>query len=304
MRRLILHSRLCPGDVMTMTAAVEALHHCFPGEFETDVRTPAPEIWQHNPRLTPIADGDGEEIRLEYPTIHQSNQRLVSFLDGYAIHLGCRLGIGLRAVTNRPLLYLSPEEKRWVNQVEQHHGHRGPFWLVNAGTKTDFTAKQWPLEHYQQVIDATRGRIQWVQIGALEHLHPPLSGVIDLRGRTDHRQLIRLAYHAAGGLGPVTYLQHLCAAWEKPYVCLVGGREPAAWVQYPRQVTLHTIGQLDCCRGGACWKSRVVPLGDGDSKDSSLCQQPVTTLARPVGRCMQLITPAEVLAVLERMLNA
>ena len=63
--------------------------------------------------------------------------------------------------------------------------------------------------------------------------------MINLAGQTDHRQLIRLAWHARGGLGPVTYLQHLCAAWEKPYICLLGGREPATWVHYRyRTVTI------------------------------------------------------------------
>ena len=57
-----------------------------------------------------------------------------------------------------------------------------------------------------------------MQVGAKEHDHPKLDGAIDLRNKTDHRQLIRLAWHSCGGLGPVTYLQHLCAAWEKRFV--------------------------------------------------------------------------------------
>jgi ADP-heptose:LPS heptosyltransferase len=110
-------------------------------------------------------------------------------------------------------------------------GRKIAFWLINAGIKNDFTTKAWPVEYFQEVVNRTCGRIQWVQIGAKEHDHPVLTGVIDLRGQTDHRQLIRLVWHAQGGLGPVTYLQHLCAAWEKPYVCLLGGREPVTWTQ-------------------------------------------------------------------------
>ena len=173
-----------------------------------------------------------------------------------------------------------------------------PFWLVCAGTKSDYTAKAWPVEHYQEVVDRTRGRIQWVQVGALQHNHPELRGVIDLRGQTDQRQLIRLAYHCHGGLGPVTYLQHLCAAWEKPYLCLLGGREPATWVQYPLQHTFHTMGLLDCCRTKACWKSRVVPLNDGSDKDNSLCQWPVLGGRMPVGKCMASIRPERVIQIL------
>jgi ADP-heptose:LPS heptosyltransferase len=293
---------------MTMTAAVESLHATYPDWFLTDVRTPVPAIWEHNPHITPISDFDGESLQLEYPSIHRSNQASVSFLEGYTEHLGALLGLTLRLTTNRPHLYLSEAERKWTNQVEdgcfpELAGRKMRFWLIDAGVKRDFTCKQWPVEHYQAVVDGTMGRIQWVQIGAKEHNHPALRGVLDLRGKTDQRQLIRLAYHAQGGLGPVTYLQHLMAAWERPYLCLVGGREPVTWVQYPFQMTFHQAGQLPCCRHGACWKSRVVPLGDGAKEDHSLCERPVLGGSRPTAQCMAMITPAEVLTVLNRMEN-
>lgn len=304
--KLILEARLSPGDVLTMTAAIESLHATYPGRYLTDVRTSAAEIWEHNPRITPIADGEGRLIHLDYPTIHSCNERATVFLEGYCDDLGRKLGVPLRLTTNRPHLYLSDDERKWTNQVRDVWAadvadRDVPFWLVSAGVKSDYTAKQWPIEHFQEVIDATRGRIQWVQAGAKEHDHPSLSGVLDLRGKTDGRQLIRLAYWARGGLGPVTYLQHLMAAWEKPYLCLVGGRESVPWVSsYPFQHTFHSVGTLDCCRVKSCWKSRVIPRRDGDGKDGSLCVHPVLGGVRPVARCMALIRPAEVLAVLDR----
>jgi ADP-heptose:LPS heptosyltransferase len=306
-QKLILTSNLCPGDLLTLTAAVESLHLTYPGEYLTDVRTPAREIWEHNPHLTPLEDADPEARKIEchYPSIGRCNQEPVSFLAGYTEHLGEQLGRPLRCRVNRPCLYLSDAERAWQDQVSQHvtGGKRIPFWLVNAGVKNDYTAKSWPVEHYQSVINMTRGRIQWVQVGAREHTHPELRGVIDFRGKTDHRQLIRLAYHAAGGLGPVTYLQHLCAAWQKPYVCLLGGREPVPWTSYPTQHTLHTIGLLDCCRDKACWRSRTVPIGDSDAKDSSLCDWPVLGLLRPSPKCLAAITPHQVVSVLDRILS-
>ena len=306
MQKLILRSNLCPGDILTMTAAIESLHLTYPDEYATDVRTPAREIWMHNPRITTIAD-DEPDVRMldvHYPSINRCNQEHIPFLGGYCEYLGQQLGVSLSLKVNRPQLYLSDQEKKWIDQIQHHvtDGRPVPFWLVNAGVKSDYTAKAWPIEHYQEVVDRTRGRVQWVQVGAREHNHPELHGVIDLRGQTDHRQLIRLAFHARGGLGPVTYLQHLCAAWEKPYICLLGGREPVTWTQYPLQHTLHTIGSLDCCQSTACWKSRVVPLRDGDPKDTSLCLWPVMGMTRPTAKCMATIRPDEVLSILERLL--
>lgn len=52
-RKLILSCRLSPGDVVMLTAAVRDLHQRYPGEFVTDVRTASPDLWTHNPYLTP-----------------------------------------------------------------------------------------------------------------------------------------------------------------------------------------------------------------------------------------------------------
>lgn len=300
MKKLILRNYQCPGDILAMTAAVESLHRTYPGDFKTDCRTTAWEIWQNNPYVQEICsdDPDATVIEMEYPAIHRSNSEPLHMMDGFTEHLANQIGRPISTKVNRPMLYLSDEEKGWVNQVREQftQGREIPFWVINAGSKSDFPAKQWPVEFYQEVVHRTRGKIQWVQIGASEHNHPSLDGVMDLRGKTDTRQLIRLTYHAQGGLGPITFLMHLMAAHRKPYVCIAGGREPVQWIAYPTQHTLHTIGGLSCCRHGACWKSKVIPDDSG-----SVCDKPVYGMQRPVARCMAEIGPSEVVRVLERI---
>ena len=156
-----------------------------------------------------------------------------------------------------------------------------PYWIVGAGGKYDFTAKWWEHARWQAVVEHFAGRILFVQVGEAGHHHPPLRGVLDLRGRTDLRQLVRLVHHAQGVLCPVTLLMHLAAAVEvgrgmpknRPCVVVAGGREPAQWEAYPHHQYLHTNGALRCCDNGGCWKARTVPLGDGDEKDApeNLC---------------------------------
>lgn len=293
--------RLSPGDVLAATQALESLHLSYPGEFLTGYSGTAPELLWHNPRVVELR-GPFQQIELHYPAVHQSDGRGLTFGGAYCETLAAALGRPVPLRVNRPQLYLSEEEKLWLDQIAEHatHGRRVGFWLVNAGIKSDYTTKGWPVEHFQAVIDATAGRVQWVQIGAAEHAHPKLRGVVDLVGQTDLRQLMRLVWHSRGALGGVSFLMHLAAAWEKPYVALAGGREPAPWNAYPLQHYLHAIGSLDCCRTAACWRSRVVPLGDGDGKDSDLCAQPIVGLQRPAARCLALISPAEVVAILER----
>lgn len=306
MRKLLLTSLLSPGDAVVMTAALKSLHDTYPGEYQTDVCTSTSEVWQQNPYITPD-DGTFEKFVLNYDLIHQSNQINLSFMDAYVRGISQLIERPLHLTVNRPYIYLTDDEKfNWIDQVQQHatHGRKIQYWLINTGTKRDYTTKQWPVEHYQKVVDQTVGLIQWIQVGAVEHNHHPLgNGVLHFEGQTNHRELMRLVFHSRGALGPSTYLQHLCAAFEKPYICLLGGREPVSWVQYPKQITLHTIGQLKCCLSGACWKSRVVPLKDGDDKDNSLCEQPLVGYIKPVGKCMAIIKPDEVTAIISRIYN-
>ncbi len=302
-RQLILRSFQSPGDIVMLTAAVRDLHARYPGEFVTDVRTPCPALWENNPYITPLDERDPavELIHCEYPLIHRSNQEPYHFIHGFSAFLSRRLGLDVRPTEFKGDLHISDLEKSWLSQVEEIVGASVPFWILVSGGKTDFTIKWWDWRRYQQVVDHFRGRILFVQVGENSHQHPPLQGVIDLRGKTDLRQLVRLVYHAQGTLGPVSLLMHLTAAVEmnagyrvqhRPAVVVAGGREPVHWEAYPHHQFIHTLGALRCCDAGGCWKSRTLPLGDGDEKDrpEHLCVDVVGTLPR----CMDMITPAEV----------
>lgn len=298
--KLNLISRLSPGDICTMTAAVYNLHRTYPGEYLTSVETPVKQIWENNPDVVEKGE-DFLDVEIHYPTIHNSNQSPVSFIAGYTTGLAIEIKRPIVHHTNKPVLYLSDEERGWMNQIKQIDPLKRdvPFMLVCAGIKDDFTCKQWPLHYYQKVVDETYQYINWVQIGAKEHRHHRLHRVYNLVGRTDHRQLIRLVYHSKGTLSPVTYLHHLAAAFDKPSIVLLGGREPLQWVSYPKSHILHTIGLMDCCRDGACWKSQVIPIGD--PKDKTFCENPVLALDVPVARCMAMIEPEQVIPLVKKI---
>jgi hypothetical protein len=154
-------------------------------------------------------------------------------------------------------------------------------------------------------MDHFQGRIQFVQVDDARHYHPKLRGVIDLRGQTTVRQLVRLVHHAQGVLCGITGLMHLAAAVPtrrngpnlRPCVVVAGGREPPHWESYPGHQFIHTLGALKCCAGGGCWKSRTVALGDGTvwDKPDALC----VDVRGSLPRCMDLITADEVVRRIE-----
>ncbi len=83
-----------------LTAAVRDLHMCYPGRFLTDVRTACPELWQHNPYLTPLKDNDPEVKAVDcyYPLINQSNQRPYHFIHGFIADLNEKLELDINVL--------------------------------------------------------------------------------------------------------------------------------------------------------------------------------------------------------------
>jgi hypothetical protein len=289
-----------------LTAAVRDLHRVCPGQFITDVRTGFPELWSHNPYLTPLdtLDPSVETVGCNTPLVSRSGTVPCHYLYAFIDYLNRRFGLQLQPTEFGGDIHLSPAERSAPTPFRELVGEHVPYWVVSAGGKHDLTIKWWAAERYQEVIDHFRGRIQFVQVGQIGDHHPPLDGVMDLRGRTGLRQLILLIHNAEGILCGVTSLMHLGAAVPRPAdrpglrpcVVIAGGREAPPWEAYPGHQFLHTVGALDCCRDNGCWKARTHPLGDGAREDEpdNLC----INVAGALPRCMDLITSK---AVIERI---
>lgn len=304
---LILRNHQSPGDILMLTAAVRDLQACYPGRFTVDVRTPCPALWENNPFLQPLLESTPgvRTLECQYPLIHKSNHKPVHFLHGFIAFLNEQLGLEMQLTAFKGDIHLSARERSWISQVHEATGFDQPFWIIVAGGKYDYTIKWWSTDRYQQVVDYFRDRILFVQVGERDHHHPPLRDVLDLRGRTDLRQLVRLVYHASGVVTPVNLLMHLAAAVpvrndrprNRACTVIAGGREPPHWEAYPHHQFLHTVGALPCCDDGGCWRSRTRPLGDGDDRDrpEHLCVDVVGALPR----CMDMITAEDVIRRIE-----
>ena len=303
--RLLIRNRQAPGDVLVLTAAVRDLCSAYPGQYQIAVDTAWPAFWANNSNILPRDENwiPDRVIDAHYPLIHQSNARPYHFIHGFIQDLERKLNVSIPVGPFRGDIYLSDTERKLPSPAVDR-GHAGEYWVVVGGGKHDFTAKWWNPASFQNVVDHFKGRIHFVQCGAADDWHLPLKGVTNLVGRTDLRELIRLIHHADGVLCPVTLAMHLAAAVPtrpganglRPCVVIAGGREPAHWEMYPGHQFLHTIGAIDCCASGGCWKSRCQPLGDGDPADGDLCVHPVSLPGGvQVGKCMEMITPARVI---------
>lgn len=305
--KLLLINRLAPGDILVMTNAIRDLHKAYPNRFKTDVRTPCNELFDNNPYITKLSydetkykqiekklhsgkeDGKYEwledilVIDMQYPLINKSGEVGSHFSEGHREFLESVLRLKIPQTSLTPELYLSQTERDWANPLAVKKEFDGKYWVINAGSKGDYTLKQYP--YYQEVVDLLKNNIQFVQIGEKHHNHVILNNVINMVGQTNIRELIRLIYKAEGVLTCVSLQMHIAAAFRKPCVVVAGAREGTRWELYPNHQFLYVNGCLPCATYDGCWKSKHSECKNKEGE---------------VPRCMLLITPQDVARAINR----
>ena len=309
-QRIVLAHNRAPGDVVVMTAFVRDLVLTHPGRYSVEVQTSAMDLWRHNPYVTvakrkPGPRPDVKYLQLDYGRgIRDQNFEPVHFLAYFHRDFERKMGVKVPLRLPYPDLHLSPEE-RDISPLS------GRYWVVLSGGKSDFTAKVWEADRMQLVVDELgKMGLGVAQIGSNDpgHWHPPLRGdhVVNLVGRTNLRDMMRLIKHSDGVICGITCAMHMAAALQRPCVVLAGGREAWWWEAYVRENKglapvnhllqmphrfLHTIGLLQCCQNHGCWKNKVVAI----NSDKSLCYHPVHRLNQVVPQCLDMISEKHVL---------
>lgn len=310
--KLLLINRLAPGDCLVMTNAIRDLNLAYPNRFKIDVRTPCNDIFNNNLYITKLTyneqdyqkllrgfhkltAGDVQKgkhlgwiddilvIDMHYPLIHLSGTKGSHFSEGHTQFLSDVLELDIPQTDLRPQLFLNQTEQSWANPLMLKKGIKDKYWVLNAGSKGDFTLKQYP--YYQEVVDELKDKIKLVQIGVKSHKHSVLEGTIDMVGETNTRELMRLIYHAEGVISCVSFPMHIAAAFNKPCVVVAGAREGTRWELYPNHQFIYVNGCLPCAKYDGCWKSK---------------QEECNNKVEDIARCMTLIKPNDVVRAVER----
>lgn len=313
-RKFILEHKRALGDTVLLTALVRDLSITQGDRIQLDIRTYNDIIWRHNPYLTKLQPRDEHVTflgKLDYTSqLQQSWQGLYRkhFLTSLYDEFSKRTGIKVEPLHPKADLHLSDEE-RTVPLVS------GRYWVVMAGCRKDITVKQWEYDKYQQVVNELRVRgLRFVQAGSSSDkgVQPTLQNVLNLVGKTNERDFIRLIYHAEGVLCPITSAMHIAAWADKPCVVVAGGREETWWEHYTNEGEtfgpiasgklavphkfLHTIDLLQCCKGKGCGLSNV--LGQ-TPQDRKACRQPLILPSKqPVAKCMDMIGVEDVVTAI------
>ena len=327
-------------DAILLTAAVRDLQLNSMGAYQLDVYTKGMPLWDHNQYITRLDwravpyDGESEVESHEFAipkhktkiicydteiqVVHcsrrgyfpasesLSNINAYHRIHAFAHDISDKMGLSsvIPIGEQKGVVSLSDMERGWMSQVEET-GNHNTYWLLSTGGSELESASWWHPSRYQRIVDEFKGKVTFVQVGLAGENHPRIEGAIDLIGKTDLRQLVRLMYHAGGFLGAPGFLMHLSVAvpvrpfdrygrrrapW-RPAVIIAGGREPYQWYAYEGQQILHTNGMLPCCEVGGCGKTRCETRHRLEPYPEQLCQIAVKAERETLlPRCLDMIS--------------
>lgn len=296
MQDYYLKFRCAPGDIVASTRFVSDLVR------QRDVRvaydTNWPDILAFNRNIVPRAElKNPTEFVLDYSTtLHEAKQNRYQghFISAFHREWELLTRDKLSCLDSRPDVRLAPHEKAPV---------AGKYWLLLAGGKSDMTVKHWSFQWYEDLTRRLRAvGIKVVQTGAAGDIHPSAGADVDLVGIGDLRFFVKQVAFAAGVICPITCAMHLAAAFDKPCVVIAGGRENYNWGAYtnhgqfgpnatPLSVEhryLHTIGKLNCCADGGCWRRKAI------GTTSDCCVDQTREGFQILPRCMKMVTVDDV----------
>ncbi|KKM26880.1 hypothetical protein LCGC14_1580340, partial [marine sediment metagenome] len=332
-RRIVFHNRQAIGDILMFTCAIRDFKKAFP-EVQVQVDSTVGHIWDHNPNINreswPLLidpmmfdewgekPSDGKKLELNKQAVleavqqdkpvklyigpgkatNASNRSDNHFANAYRTSMENVLGVTIPQGPIRADIYMTEEEYNRPPIIE------GPYWLITAGEKGDWTCKTFAFEKWREVIKAMP-MMTFVQIGEKEkgkkHKHPDLNfpNVINYIGKTEDRHtgirdLFNLFNYCEGSMGLVSFQMHLAAAFNKPCITIAGAREPVWFTRYPGQQYLATDGCLPCTvtkkdEPTSCWFC-----------DIKRCPHQSEYEGQKVPLCADLFTSDDVLFAIKR----
>lgn len=288
------------GDTLIVSALVRDLAAHFPDIRLSIYGSGSAEIFERDARLAPVGRAT-TRIKFDYaPTVDRARtDRSARYV--FAPHEAfARLtGVSVPRGSPTPDIVLGSDEL---------YRHRRPYGVVAAGTKGDMPVKSWVLSRFAEVV-ADRPDLDWLQVGAVgdsrcAHRQTAIPGCVNLIGKTSIRQLFAVIASSRVVVGHVSLPMLVSSAFGVPCVVIGGGREEPWMHEAPRVRYLHTIGQLDCCEASGCRRSVARPPHGGPLPPNWACSYPTDFPdfyggTQSVGRCMDRIAAADVLAAIE-----
>jgi glycosyltransferase involved in cell wall biosynthesis/ADP-heptose:LPS heptosyltransferase len=253
-KKLALSSRARGlGDELMCTAVFRAIKSANP-DCAISFYARYPLLHQGNPDL--------EQVLPEHES--QTNANCITLRYDVQIPLPvgrtllCSLGLAVGLADVAPIL--RPPQALPLNaETEAALTGIGPFVCVQPRASSWTRNKDWPVEHWQALVDVlVAGGCRVVEVGdtplGLISKDPEL--FVSLAGKTDVGSYMEVIRKAAVFVGPPSSGMHLASAFQVPAVIIFGGYEHPLGHDYPLQTSFYT--PLSC---SPCWLKTECPYG-------------------------------------------
>ena len=248
--KTLLYFGISPGDDLLCTAVLHELkkrnHH------NIWMMSNYPELFAGNGNVARVVPA--EDRFREYATLLGGEYRFLQYAAVIperdmsvppARHIIAELCASAKIagqISLQPYFYLSAAEK------EKGAWAQGMIAIQSGGlaAKLPMRNKQWFPERFQAVVNQLKNNFKFVQLGSAGD--PPLTDVVDLRGKTNIRETAAVLANCRLHIGTVGFLMHLARATECPAVIIFGGRE-APW-QSGYGCNLNLYSAVPCA---PCW---------------------------------------------------
>jgi hypothetical protein len=296
-RDFLVEFQCAPGDIVAATAVLRDVLDTYP-DVRIGFKTNHPHLTSNNRRLTPLVQlRTPQVVKLDY-SLGQSMLKAGQYHEHFItwFHRQWTHETGLPVTCRKPKGWIVCNDPPLIE---------GDYWLLLGGGKSDITVKHWSFLRYEMLTAALRDEgIHVVQTGASGDIHPAAGADLDLTGFGALPEFVNQVAHSQGVICPITCAMHLAAVFDKPCVVIAGGREHVCWEAYTNEGQfgqdceavktphrfLHTIGRLDCCEEGGCWRRKL----ENTAADQR-CLRPDRELFQIMPECMTMITVSDVL---------
>ncbi len=249
------------GDVLLCTPALRELKQINPACHVT-FYTYIPDLLRGLPFVDAVRNFDerpGDLIDLGYEDLIPPHRHIAAIM-------GDKLGLRIRDV--RPSCVVNPEiVSRFLAEWRDL---RRPRIMVSRRAGPCTPNKDWPDEHWRNLLDRLTNRFSVIEIGAPGQARERQANehYLDLRGKTSLEEMVAAIGAADLHVGPISGPVHFAAALRTPAVVIYGGYEPPQCTAYPGNINLYS--PVHCA---PCWLRTPCPYEK---------------------ECLSLITPAAV----------
>ena len=191
----------------------------------------------------PIKDGRGLEDFM------RESKAKISLIKAHSLHFKIKLDLK----DAKPQIFFTERE---IKEFNKKFEFLKDFAIIQPVGKTTYTPnKEWGFEKYQEVVNKTKDKINWVQVG-LEN-EKLLENVVDLRGKTKSlRELAFVISKANFVLANEGLLNHLSASVETKSFVVFSGFSQVELAKYDTTVPIVKNSQVECA---PCWLLKKCP---------------------------------------------